>query len=104
MLQYCGAYWAPINCSTLTRVVQGLKEALYTAINQIKPLKGEKKTVKEKTGLPLNRQTEVSQLQERLKGKDKQGHWEKAARTKACVETLNLLAQEVKELRQSTQQ
>ncbi|XP_038549721.1 inner centromere protein A-like [Micropterus salmoides] len=85
-------------------VVQGLRDALYSAITEIKSLKEENKALKEQVGLLEHRQVEVSQLQEELKQKDdllKRVTEKRQARTRAHVETLDLLTQMEKELKKS---
>lgn len=95
----------PQRCEQLPdAVVQGLRDALCSAISEIKSLKEENKALKEQIGLQENRQVEVSQLREELKQKDdllQKAVKKRRARTRAHVETLELLGQLEKKLKRT---
>ena len=87
--------------------MQGLRNALYFAITEIKSLKKENKALKEQIGPLENRQVEVMQLHEELKQKDdllKRANKKRRARTGAHVENLGLLAQTEKQMKRSDEQ
>lgn len=95
-------------------IVQGLRDALYKAISEIKSLKEqnaalkeENTALKEQVGLQEDRQTDVSQLQEKLSQKENilsRVTKKRRSRTKAYVETLDLLEHKEKELKLCDQQ
>ncbi|XP_056230666.1 coiled-coil domain-containing protein 88B-like [Seriola aureovittata] len=83
-------------------VVQGLRDALLSAINEIKSLKEENKSLKDKMDLQQSEWRQVeSQLQEEVRQKDqllKSTIKKRQARTKAHIDVLALLAQREAEL------
>lgn len=107
--QFGAAYYGPNGPAAVQQqrceqlpdpVVQGLRNALCTAISEIKSLKEENTALKEQIALLENRQVEVSQLQEQLKQKDdllQRAVKKRRARTRAHIETLGLLGQLEKE-------
>ncbi len=83
-------------------LVQGLRDALYAAINEIKSLTGENKSLREQNGMLESRLMEFNKLKEELKQKDdllKRANKKRRARTRAHVETLALLASKEEELK-----
>ncbi|XP_042292930.1 protein MNN4-like [Thunnus maccoyii] len=97
----------PSNQLPYNSIVQGLRDALYSTINDLKSLKEENKALKEQVGLQENLKTEVSQLKKELKDKDDlltKVTIKRRARTKAHVDTMDLLARREKEMKQSNQQ
>lgn len=111
-MQCSAALYDPKQYSTaavqLQHTVQGLRDALYSAISEIKSLKDENKALKEQVSLVKNGQGEMeSQLQEELKQKDqllKRACRKRQARTGVYIDCLALLTQKDQELKKSEEQ
>ncbi|XP_056219288.1 reticulocyte-binding protein homolog 2a-like [Seriola aureovittata] len=98
-------YWPPavqLHIEQQNAIVQGLRDALLSAINEIKSLKEENTSLKDKMDLQQNEWRQVeSQLQEELRQKDellKRTIKKRQARTKAHADVLALLSQKEAEM------
>ncbi|XP_056225706.1 trichohyalin-like [Seriola aureovittata] len=85
----------PLYTEQQNAVEQGLRDALYTAINEIKSLKEENKSLRDKMHL---QQGEWRQVESQLQGELKRTIKKRQARTKAHIDVLALLAQREAEL------
>ncbi|XP_056239553.1 trichohyalin-like [Seriola aureovittata] len=92
----------PLHTEQHNAVVQGLRDALLSAINQIKSLQENNKSLEEKINLQENQWRQVeSRLQEELRQKHellKRSLKKRQARTQAYMDVLALLAQKEREL------
>ncbi|KAM7376627.1 hypothetical protein PAMP_006350 [Pampus punctatissimus] len=68
--QPAAAQMQPSNQLLYNSTVQGLRDALYSSINDLKSLKEENKALKEQISLQKNLKTKVKQLKKELKDKD----------------------------------